>query len=62
MSSPIGAIVLDTSAILHIVRGKELGQRIEKSCELWNRSTRPLIAIVSHGEATLHILAAKSVW
>jgi hypothetical protein len=50
MSPPIGAIVLDTSAILHVVRGKDTGQAIEKACDLWSRPARPLVAVVSHGE------------
>jgi predicted nucleic acid-binding protein len=32
------------------VRGKDTGQAIEKACDLWSRPSRPLVAIVSHGE------------
>jgi len=59
MSPPIGAIVLDTSAVLHIIRGKETGQQIEKASDIWNRSARPLIAIVSHGEARAFAMYRK---
>lgn len=44
-------LLLDTTVVLHLVRGNEVAQRMDAAYALRNRSDRPLISIVSLGEA-----------
>ena len=46
-----GLVLLDTTVILHIVRGNETARRINAAMNLNGRPERPLISIVSIGEA-----------
>jgi hypothetical protein len=43
--------LLDTSVILHLVRGKALGQQIRDTYDLLNCQPRPLVCVVSLAEA-----------
>lgn len=52
--------LLDTSVLLHLVRGKQLGLYIEKTFDLSHAVHRPLVSIVSHGE--LWVLAERNGW
>jgi tRNA(fMet)-specific endonuclease VapC len=49
--------LLDTSVLLHLVRGKQLGLYIDKTFDLSHAVHRPLVSIVSHGE--LWVLAGR---
>jgi tRNA(fMet)-specific endonuclease VapC len=44
-------LLLDTSVVVHLLRGKETGQRIDKAYNLRGRTDRPLISVVTVGEA-----------
>jgi len=44
-------VLLDTSVVLHLLRGKATGQRIDAALDLRARPERPLISVVSVGEA-----------
>ncbi len=46
-----GLVLLDTAVILHVVRGNETARRIDAAMNLSRRPERPLISIVSVGEA-----------
>lgn len=46
-----GLVLLDTTVILHIVRGNETARRINAAMNLNGRPERPLISVVSIGEA-----------
>ncbi|WP_437646673.1 type II toxin-antitoxin system VapC family toxin [Sorangium sp. So ce362] len=46
-----GLVLLDTVIILHLVRGNEIGRRIDAAMGLGERAERPLISIVTVGEA-----------
>lgn len=52
--------LLDTSVLLNIVRGNDLGKFIRQTYDLLNPATRPLISIVSHGE--LWSMAERRKW
>jgi predicted nucleic acid-binding protein len=52
--------LLDTSVLLHLVRGKQLGLYIDKTFDLSHAVHRPLVSIVSHGE--LWVLAERNGW
>ncbi len=43
-------VVLDTNVLVHLLRNKATGQRIEKKYNLSQRRERPLICIVTVGE------------
>ncbi len=42
--------LLDSSVIIHLVRGGEVGQRILRSYDLINCQPRPLVSVVSLAE------------
>ena len=44
-------ILLDTNILVHLVRGKELGNRIDADYQLRARIERPLISVISIGES-----------
>jgi tRNA(fMet)-specific endonuclease VapC len=46
-----GAILLDTNVVLHVVRGSEVARRIDTAVQLRARTERPLISVVTLGEA-----------
>jgi tRNA(fMet)-specific endonuclease VapC len=52
--------VLDTSALLHLIRGKEVGEQIAKAFGLRESMHRHVISIVTHGE--LYALAGRRNW
>lgn len=52
--------LLDTSVLLNIVRGNDLGKFIQQTYDLLSPATRPLMSIVSHGE--LWSMAERRSW
>ena len=54
------AYVLDTSVLLNLIRGKELGQQIDAAFGLRAAMYRHTISIVTHGE--MKVLAERSNW
>lgn len=52
--------VLDTSALLNLIRGKELGRQIDEAYGLRGAIYRQTISIVTHGE--LRALAERNNW
>ena len=50
-------LVLDTNILVHLIRGKAIGQKIAADHDLQNRIERPLISIITVGE--IHALAKK---
>jgi len=52
--------LLDTSVVLHLVRGSALGQHIDQRFGLRRASQRPLISVVSLGE--VRVLAQRNGW
>jgi tRNA(fMet)-specific endonuclease VapC len=53
-------VLLDTNILVHLIRQKELGKRIEAEHNLHGRTERPLISVVTIGEAIS--LARKFGW
>jgi tRNA(fMet)-specific endonuclease VapC len=43
-------LLLDTNVVLHVVRGNEIGRRVDSIFHIRHRTERPLISIVSIGE------------
>src|ERR1019366_4150966 len=58
MSEP--PYLLDTSILLHLIRGKDLGRYINITFDLANAVHRPLVSIVTHGE--IWALADRHEW
>jgi predicted nucleic acid-binding protein len=52
--------LLDTSVILPLVRGDELGRHIDRRFGLRSASQRPLVSVVSLGE--VRVLAERNRW
>ena len=52
--------LFDTSALLALLRGKQLGVYLNETFHLDEVLNRPIISIVTHGE--LWALAARNVW
>jgi predicted nucleic acid-binding protein len=52
--------VIDTSVLLNLIRGKELGQQIDSAYGLRTAMYRHTISIVTHGE--LKVLAERNSW
>ncbi len=46
-----GPLLLDTNIIVHLLRGKDTGQRIDAAYGLRRRRDRPLICVVTVGES-----------
>lgn len=44
-------VLLDTNVVLHLLRGNETGQRIDAAMGLRARPERPLISVITMGEA-----------
>lgn len=59
MTGP-GLHTLDTSILMHLIRGDALADRIEERCRLRSRPFRPIISIVSHAE--IWVLARRNGW
>ena len=59
-TSPGRPYLLDTSVILHLVRGKVLGQHIRDNYDLLHCQPRPLVCVVSLAEA--RVLAESNGW
>lgn len=56
---PLGELILlDTSILVQLVRGKELGKRIDADYQLQARTERPLISVITIGES----LALTKKW
>ncbi len=53
-------LLLDTNVLLHLVRGNEVGERIDRSFGLRTRTEKPLMSIVTVGEC--HAFAAYRGW
>ena len=53
-------ILLDTNILVHLIRGREIGQRIVGDHNLRNRIEKPLISIITVGE--IHALTRKLAW
>jgi tRNA(fMet)-specific endonuclease VapC len=54
------SLLLDTSAVLHVIRGNEVGRRIDAALGLRSRAERPLISVITLGEA--HAFADYRGW
>ncbi|HWZ45327.1 MAG TPA: hypothetical protein VNW97_17770 [Candidatus Saccharimonadales bacterium] len=52
--------LLDTSVLLALVRGNELGKFIRHTFSLENPAVRSLISVVSHGE--IWVMAERRNW
>ncbi|HEY6138112.1 MAG TPA: type II toxin-antitoxin system VapC family toxin [Thermoanaerobaculia bacterium] len=50
MSSSRELLLLDTNVVLHVVRGNEIGHRVDALFHIRHRADRPLISVVSIGE------------
>ncbi|WP_438025827.1 PIN domain-containing protein [Sorangium sp. So ce233] len=46
-----GLVLLDTAVVLHLVRGNDTSRRIDAAMGLSGRAERPLISIITVGEA-----------
>lgn len=57
---PSSLFLLDTNVLLALIRGRELGSRIDARFGLRSSPVKPLACIVSHGE--LWALAAVNRW
>jgi tRNA(fMet)-specific endonuclease VapC len=58
---PLGELILpDTNILVHLVRGNDLGKRIEADYQLRARTERTLISVITIGEALA--LARKWNW
>ena len=53
-------VLLDTNVLVHLIRQNDLGRQIDANHNLSNRTERPLISVVTIGEA--HSLARKFNW
>jgi tRNA(fMet)-specific endonuclease VapC len=52
--------LLDTSVVVHYLRGNQVAQRVEAEFNLLHRTERPLVSVVSVGE--LLALSKKLTW
>jgi predicted nucleic acid-binding protein len=60
MSSAPRLYILDTNIVVHYSRGKTVGQQIERDYSLLTTAYRPLICVVTLGEALA--FARKRAW
>lgn len=60
MTQGAGLVLLDTSLLIHLLRATAVGARAESDHSLRSRSERPLISIVTVGEALA--FARKRGW
>lgn len=59
-ANPGRVYLLDTNVILHLVRGKKLGEYLTATFELTDLVYRPLVSIVTHGE--IRVIADRNGW
>lgn len=59
-TSPGSPYLLDTNVILHLVRGKALGQQIRDTYDLLHCQPRPFVCVVSLAE--MQVLAETNGW
>lgn len=52
--------VLDTSVVLHLIRGHDLGESIDRAFGLRAAFHRHIVSVVSYGE--LRVLASRNQW
>ena len=52
--------LLDTSVLVHLIRGSELGRHIRDKFGLGHPATRAILSIVTHGE--VRAIAARNGW
>jgi tRNA(fMet)-specific endonuclease VapC len=50
MTGPSTLLLLDTSVVLHVVRGDAVAKRMDQAYNLRGRAERPLISVVTVGE------------
>lgn len=50
MSERDDLLLLDTSVVIHLIRGNDLGRRIDATFRIRERQDRPLISVVTVGE------------
>lgn len=55
-----GRYLLDTTVVLALVRGRELGAHIESTYKLREALARPFVCVVSHAEA--QVIARRNGW
>jgi tRNA(fMet)-specific endonuclease VapC len=60
VTSPSDLILLDTSILVHLVRDNAIGQVIASRFRLFSRSERPIISVITIGEALA--LARRLGW
>jgi tRNA(fMet)-specific endonuclease VapC len=60
VTSPSDLILLDTSILVHLVRDNAIGQVIASRFSLFSRSERPIISVITIGEALA--LARRLGW
>jgi tRNA(fMet)-specific endonuclease VapC len=53
-------LILDTNVLIHVIRDNRMGNRIQEELDLRGREERPLISIVTVGEALA--LAHRFAW
>jgi len=53
-------VVLNTNVLVHLIRGRTVGQRIEADHGLSTRDERPVVSFITLGE--IRSLAAKFQW
>jgi tRNA(fMet)-specific endonuclease VapC len=58
LTAASGPILLDTSVVVHLARGNEIGQAMDRAYGLRERKERPLLSIVSVGE----LLSLATQW
>lgn len=51
MSALSRLLILDTNIVIHLVRGSVVGQAVDSRFQLRARPERPLISVVTLGEA-----------
>jgi tRNA(fMet)-specific endonuclease VapC len=51
MIPPAGLVILDTNVLVHLIRQNDLGKQIDAEYSLSDRPERPLISVVTIGEA-----------
>lgn len=51
MSTPSPLLLLDTCVVVHVVRGDGVGKRMDQAYDLRGRADRPIISVVTVGEA-----------
>ena len=50
MNASREVLLLDTNVVLHVLRGNEIGRRVDSLFQIRHRSDRPLISVVTVGE------------